>query len=267
MTAARMIPYRTFPSIDLGPFTLRTFGLFVGVGVLVGSWLFVRHGRRHGIDAERLTTLSWWILLAGFVGARLLFVVSHLSDFVDRPWAIVAVWEGGLEFSGGFLLAALVVLVWLRRNLDVPGLVLADGVVLGLAVGLAIGRIGCYSVGEHLGGTTSFPLAVHYLGGPTREGPIPLGAHIHNTAVYEALLLVPLIVLLLRLRGRVPPGCMTVAFLAWYGVQRFSTDFLRAYDREVLGLTGAQFVCIGLVVGSIAMGSLLSARSATTSTA
>jgi prolipoprotein diacylglyceryltransferase len=85
--------------------------------------------------------------------------------------------------------------------------------------------------------------------------------------VYEALLLVPLIVLLLRLRDRVPPGWMTVAFLAWYGVQRFSTDFLRAYDREVLGLTGAQFVCIGLVVASIAMGSLLSARWATTSTA
>lgn len=256
-----MIPYRTFPSFDLGPVTLRTFGLFVGIGVIVGSGLFVRHGRRHGLDAERLTTLAWWILVAGFVGARLLFVVSHPSGFLERPWAVVAVWEGGLEFSGGFLLAAAVVVLWLRQHRDAPGLVLADGVVLGSAVGLAIGRIGCYSVGEHLGGSTSFPLAVHYLGGTTREGPIPVGAHIHNTAVYEALLLVPLIALLFRLRDRVPPGWITAVFLGWYGVQRFTTDLFRTYDREVLGLTGAQFVCVGLVIASLAMAAWLRARS------
>jgi phosphatidylglycerol:prolipoprotein diacylglycerol transferase len=132
--------------------------------------------------------------------------------------------------------------------------VLADGVVLGLAPGLAIGRIGCYSVGEHLGGETTFPLAVHYLGGATREGPIRIGTHIHNTALYEALLLLPLIALLFfLLRRGVPPGWLTATFLLWYGVQRFSTDFLRAYDRTVLGLTGAQYVCVGLAAAGLAV--------------
>jgi phosphatidylglycerol:prolipoprotein diacylglycerol transferase len=167
---------------------------------------------------------------------------------------VFALWEGGLEFSGGFLAAAAIVLWWLRRHREVGGPVLADGVVLGLAVGLAIGRIGCYSVGEHLGHETSFPLAVHYLGGVTREGPIPVGAHIHNTALYEMLLLLPLIGLMLWLRRRgTPPGWLTAVFLLWYGVQRFSTDFLRAYDRRALGLTGAQYVCIGLVVAGLVM--------------
>ena len=103
---------------------------------------------------------------------------------------------------------AVVYLVWwLRRNPDVPGLLVSDGMALGLSVGLAIGRIGCYSVGEHLGGTTGFFLAVHYLGGPTREGPIPIGAHIHNTALYEIILLLPLIWLLFWMRRRrVPSG-------------------------------------------------------------
>jgi phosphatidylglycerol:prolipoprotein diacylglycerol transferase len=244
-----VIPYRTFPEFHLGPIPFHTFGLFVGLGILVGSSVFLRDARRRGLDGEALGSLLWWILIGGFVGARLLFVLTHLGDFVDRPWAVVAVWEGGLEFSGAFVVAAALVLWWLRGHREVDGFALSDGVVLGLAVGLVIGRIGCYSVGEHLGGTTTFPLAVHYLGGPTREGPIPVGAHIHNTALYEMLLLIPLIAMLFWMRRlHVAPGWATVTFLSWYGVQRFSTDFLRAYDRTVLGLTGAQYVCVGLVV-------------------
>jgi phosphatidylglycerol---prolipoprotein diacylglyceryl transferase len=247
-----VIPYRTFPEFHLGPIPFHTFGLFVGLGILVGSSVFLRDARRRGIDGEALGSLLWWILIGGFVGARLLFVLAHLADFAGRPWAVVAVWEGGLEFSGAFVVAAALVLWWLRGHRDVDGFALSDGVVLGLAVGLAIGRIGCYSVGEHLGGTTTFPLAVHYLGGTTREGPIPVGAHIHNTALYEMLLLIPLIALLFWMRRRrVATGWATVTFLSWYGVQRFCTDFLRAYDRTVFGLTGAQYVCIGLVAAAI----------------
>jgi phosphatidylglycerol:prolipoprotein diacylglycerol transferase len=249
-----VIPYRTFPELRLGPLQLHTFGLFVGLGVLVGSAVFLRHGRRSGMDPDALSSLVWRILVAGFAGARLMFVISHPGGFVGRPWAVLAVWEGGLEFSGGFVLAAAVVIAWLRRHPEVDGLALADGVVLGLAIGLAIGRVGCYSVGEHLGGPTSFPLAVHYLGGVTREGPIPIGARVHNTALYEILLLLPLIAVLLVLRRRgVGPGWFTATFLLWYGVQRFCTDFLRAYDREVLGLTGAQYLCVGMVVAGLVL--------------
>lgn len=249
-----MIPYRTFPELDLGPVTLHTFGLFVAAGLLLGTWVLLRHGARNGIDPDRLSKLAWWIVLAGIVGARVTFVLTHWSGFSGRLWSVIALWEGGLQFSGGFLLAVAFVLLWLRRNPDVKGLTLADGVVLGLAPGLAIGRIGCYAVGEHLGGTTGFPLAVHYLGGATREGPIDVGAHIHNTALYELLLLLPLIWLLFLLRERgARPGTLTATFLLWYGFQRLGTDFLRSYDETVLGLTGAQYVCIGLVVAGLVM--------------
>ncbi len=249
-----MIPYRTFPGINIGPITIHTFGLMVGLGLFVGGAILVRHGKRAGVDPARLERLAVWTVVLGVVGARLAYVLANVGSFTDRPWAVFALWEGGLEFSGGFILAIAYILWWLRRNPDVPGLLVTDGMVLGLAVGLAIGRIGCYAVGEHLGGTTSFFLAVHYLGGVTREGPIPIGAHIHNTALYEILLLLPLIALLYWMRRRgVARGWMTATFLLWYGVQRFLTDFLRAYDRRVLGLTGAQYVCIGLLAAGVVM--------------
>jgi phosphatidylglycerol:prolipoprotein diacylglycerol transferase len=143
---------------------------------------------------------------------------------------------------------------WARRHPAAPGLTISDGIVLGLVPGLMIGRIGCYAVGEHLGHTTTFFLGVRYLGGVTREGPIAVGSVIHNTALYEIILLAPLAALLFaEARRRVRPGVMTATFLIWYGVQRFSTDFLRAYDERVFGLTGAQYLCIGMVAAGLVL--------------
>lgn len=248
------IPYRTFPQIHLGPLRLQTFGLFVALGIVVGIWVFLRHARSRGLETRPLEGLAWWIVVLGLVGSRLLFVLTHLGDYLDRPLAVFAVWEGGLQFSGAFLVAVVTIVWWLRRHPEVPGRALVDGIVLGLAPGLLIGRFGCVAVGEHLGGETSFFLGWHYLGGETREGPLVPGVVVHNTAIYEILLLVPLLVLLAWLaRRRVADGGLSVAFLLWYGVQRFAMDFLRAYDRTVLGLTGAQYLCLGMVGGGLVL--------------
>ncbi len=255
------IPYRTFPSFHLGPIRIQTFGAFVAVGILTGVWLFVRFARSRGLDAEALSRLAFWIVGLGLVGSRLLFVLTHAGEFVDRPLAAFAVWEGGLQFSGAFLVAIPIIAWWLRRNPEVPGLRVVDGIILGLAAGMVIGRLGCVAVGEHLGGPTTFFLGWEYLGGATREGPIAPGTVIHNTAIYEIVLLVPLVALLAWLaRRRVPDGWIAVAFLLWYGVQRFATDLLRAYDRTVLGLTGAQYLCIGMVLGGLVLAVRLGRR-------
>jgi phosphatidylglycerol:prolipoprotein diacylglycerol transferase len=251
------IPYRTFPSFQVGPLRVQTFGLFVAIGILVGIAVFLRYARARGLDTRPLEGLAWWIVILGLVGSRLLFVLTHLGDYLHRPLAVFAVWEGGLQFSGAFLVSIVAIVWWLRRHPEVPGRTLVDGIVLGLAPGLLIGRFGCVAVGEHLGGPTSFFLGWRYLGGETREGPLVVGEVVHNTAIYEILLLSPLVVLLVWMaRRRLPEGSITATFLLWYGVQRFATDFLRAYDRTVLGLTGAQYLCIGMVIG----GSVLLAR-------
>jgi phosphatidylglycerol:prolipoprotein diacylglycerol transferase len=256
------IPFRTFPQVTIGPLTIRTFGVFVAIGILVGVGVFLRYARERNLDADLLSRLAWWVIVLGIVGSRLLFVLTHWSEFSDDPLSAFAVWQGGLQFSGAFLISIVVIVWFTRRHPEMPGLTVSDGIVYGLAPGLAIGRLGCMAVGEHLGTATAFPLAWRYLGGDTRE-PIEggVGAVIHNTAMYELLLMLPLIGLLWWLQRRhVAPGWLTVTFLVWYGTQRFLTDFLRAYDETVAGLTGAQYLCAGMVVAGLALAVRLRGR-------
>jgi phosphatidylglycerol:prolipoprotein diacylglycerol transferase len=128
---------------------------------------------------------------------------------------------------------------------------------LGLTVGMIFGRVGCYAVGEHLGGPTGFFLATRYEGGETREGPLQVGEAIHNTSLYEMLHLLALAALLwwivARLPGRFPPGFALAIFCLWYGAARLGTDALRTYDDRTLGLTGAQWMCVALLAAGIAL--------------
>jgi phosphatidylglycerol:prolipoprotein diacylglycerol transferase len=243
------IPYRTFPSIRLGPVHIHTFGLFVGLGFLIGTWLAARAAEDRGIDRDEIYRLGGWIVVAGVVGSRLAWVVSHPSQIHSLMDAI-AIWRGGLTFTGGFILAVAIAVPWVRRWSTRLRWAAADAISLGLATGLMIGRIGCYSVGEHLGHATRFWLGVRYLGGPTREGPLMVGVTYHNTALYEFLHLAVLSATLywmLRHRPPFPPGAEIGVFCVWYGFARFGTDFLRAYDDRVLGLTAAQWLCLTLI--------------------
>ena len=255
------IPYHTFPVVHMGPLSIHVFGIFVGLGILVGVSVFLRFARQRELDPGALSSLAWRVVLFGTLGSRVLFVLTNLSDYSHRPLAAFAVWEGGLQFSGAFLAAIVTIVWWLRRHPDVPGLTLTDGIVLGLVPGLMIGRIGCYSVGEHFGHTTTFFMGVRYLGGVTREGPIVVGSVIHNTALYEIILLAPLAALLFTLaRRRAAAGVMTTVFLLWYGTQRFLTDFLRAYDKRVGGLTGAQYLCLAMIVAGLVLAARIRRR-------
>lgn len=250
-----MFSFPTFPSIQLGPLTLHTFGLFVAIGVLVGAEVTARRNLKFGVSREDTQWMVMWLAGAGLVGARLTWVITSWDE-IDSPLDIIAVWEGGMQFSGGFLLA-FAILPWVTRRARgaTDQYALIDSAALGLAVGQAFGRVGCISVGEHLGGPTDFFLGWTYTGGTTREGPLMVGQTYHNAALYELLwLLVLIVVLVWRSRRLAYSGQVMVWFLAAYGVLRFATDTVREYDQRLGGLTGAQYACIALVVGSVVLG-------------
>ena len=248
------IPYRTFPTVPLGPVELRTFGITVAIGVFAGIAVAARLMPPE-VDRDDVVRLAARMVLAGMIVARLTWVVTHLEQ-VDGVFDVFAVWNGGLQFSGGFLGAVALGLPAVRRWRGPIRRQIMDRFALGLAIGMAIGRIGCYAVGEHLGSSTRFPLATRYLGGPTREGPLRVGETVHNTALYESLHLAVLAVVLWCLIGRRrdwAPGRAAVLFCIWYGAARFVTDALRAYDERFAGLTGAQWLSAALVLAGLAL--------------
>lgn len=253
------IPYTTFPTISLGPIDLRTFGFVVAIGVLIGAWLAARYGEEHGIPRDTTYSLAMRMVLAGVIGSRITWVLSHLDD-LDSPFEAFAIWKGGLQFSGGFVFAVIAGYPVYRHWNRLTRWHSLDGYAYGLAIGLGIGRIACYSVGEHFGRLTSFALGVRYDGGSVREstlGDLPLekGMVFHQTALYELIYMAALFLILtwlLHWRSRRPqPGTAMAVFCAWYGVFRFASDSLRVNDERVLGLTGAQYLCLALLPTSL----------------
>lgn len=248
MNLLASIPYRTFPEIHLGAVTLHTFGLIVAIGMLIGVTVTAAYVERRGISREIVYKLGVRFVLWGIVGARVAWVISHPSQ-IHSVVDVFAIWQGGLTFTGGFVAAAIAAVPVLRPLTSLERWRISDGIALGLAVGLAIGRIGCYAVGEHLGNATTFFLGVKYLGGATREGPLSINIVYHNTSLYEFLHLVVLaglLALLLFKAKNLTPGTPMGIFCVWYGVARFSTDFLRAYDETVFGITAAQYLSVVL---------------------
>jgi phosphatidylglycerol:prolipoprotein diacylglycerol transferase len=249
------IPYTTFPTIELGPLSLRTFGVVVAIGVLVGAWLAARYGEEYGIPRDTTYSLAMRMVVVGVIGSRITWVVTHWDD-LESPVDAIAIWKGGLQFSGGFVFAVIAGYPVYRHWNRLTRWHSLDGYAYGLAIGLGIGRIGCYAVGEHFGSLTSFPLAVRYDGGPVREdfiGSVPLdtGMVFHQTALYELMYMVVLFVILsivLYLRKPRPgPGTAMAIFCGFYGVARFASDALRVNDETLLGLTGAQFLCLAML--------------------
>jgi len=253
------IPYTTFPTIEIGPLNLRTFGFVVAVGVLLGAWLAARYGEGYGISRDTTYSLAMRMVVAGVIGSRITWVLSH-TDSIDSPIDIIAIWEGGLQFSGGFLFAVIAGYPVYRKWNRLTRWHSLDGYAYGLTIGLGIGRIACYSVGEHFGRLTSFALGVRYEGGSVREGTlgdIPLREEMvfHQTALYELIYLAVLFVVLtwlLHVRKERPRvGTALGIFCLYYGICRFASDSFRVNDERVLMMTGAQYLSLLLIPTSV----------------
>jgi phosphatidylglycerol---prolipoprotein diacylglyceryl transferase len=247
------ISYTTFPIIEIGPLHLRTFGLMVGIGVLLGAWLAARRLEAHGIEREDTYRLAMRLVIGGMIGARLTWDVSHWSQ-IESPLDLIAVWKGGLQFSGGFVAAVIAGYPEFQKLSPRLRWRTIDSYCYGLVIGLAFGRVGCYSVGEHFGRTTSFFLGTTFRGGSTRE-PATIGETFHQTALYEMLFLIVLFLVFTALikatNDQLRPGTMIGVFCLAYGTFRFGTETLRVNDERVLGLTGAQYLMLSLIPAGI----------------
>jgi len=237
----------------IGPITLHTYGLFVTTGVLLAIALAAKEARREGMDPQRMLDLGFYLLVASIIGSRLVFVLIFYEEYLARPWAIFKLWEGGLVFYGGFALA-LPVGVWYLRRHRLPLWKTADIWAAPLALGHAVGRIGCFAAGCCYGRPTDVPWAVTF---SDPQSLAILGVPLHPVQLYEALSNFLLFLLLsFYRRFRRFEGELFWLYVLLYSAVRFGLEFFRGDARGFIipfYLSVSQGISIPLVVVSLAM--------------
>ncbi|MEJ5343648.1 MAG: prolipoprotein diacylglyceryl transferase [Chloroflexus sp.] len=228
--------------IQLGPLTLRWYGVLIMAGVMLAAWVGSRHVERRGFDRESVWDLLLWVLIPGLLGARLYYVFIQssrgpegLGRFLSNPASILAVWEGGLHIFGGFIFGALGLWAFARMR-KAPLLVYADAIALGLPLGQAVGRWANFINQELYGPPTTLPWGLRidpeYRIGPYRDlVAFPETTRFHPLFLYESLwnlIGFALIFFIWRRYGdRLRDGDIALMYLVWYPLGRFFIEFLR----------------------------------------
>ncbi|HVR96562.1 MAG TPA: prolipoprotein diacylglyceryl transferase [Thermoanaerobaculia bacterium] len=258
-----MLPFRASMIEELfhiGSFSISPFGVML-VCAFLASYFQLRWGmRRLGIgDEEDASALVFAAGLGGIVGAKVYYAI------LTQSWRVL-IDRSGLVWYGGFILGALAVLVMLRWR-KLPGWPMADAVAPALALGYAVGRIGCFLVGDDYGRPTEAPWGVAFPVGlpPTRAGElrdlfgvaIPAGVpddallRVHPTQLYETAMALAIwgIGLWLLRRRSLPVGMTGLVLLGLLAVERFLVEFLRAKDDRFFGgFTLAQMISLGVLL-------------------
>jgi phosphatidylglycerol:prolipoprotein diacylglycerol transferase len=234
------------PEIDLGPLSLQTFGLmfalaFLAAGALVGVRL-----RELGKPVDWAYEMGFAALLGGVVGSRLYFLVENWDEVSDDLLGN-AFSGSGLVWYGGAIGGALAVFLWAWYR-GFLGLVLVDVAAPALALGYAVGRVGCQLSGDgDYGRAWDGPWAMSY-----PDGTVPTTEDVHPTPVYEALAMGFGAWLLWRLRHRFRPGVLFALYLLYAGAERFLVEFVRRNEDVALGLTSAQLESAAIMLAGAA---------------
>jgi prolipoprotein diacylglyceryl transferase len=265
-------------------FAISPHGLGIAVGFMIGGWLLGRIGPKHGVSAEHISTMLFWALIGAIVGARVAYVIAHLSEF-SSPLEWLQVWKGGISLLGG-IAGAIIINIRRMKKYGYRFLQVMDPSMVALSMGIGIGRIGDLIIGDHLGKPTSWFLAWKYHGGTLappfncragmcqadlsngaheviqRAGAVltdvhgkvlATGAGVHQTALYDMILAWILFAILWSLRKKPRrEGVLALTFGAYYGCCRLLEDSLRI-DKRFGPFTGSQWsaLTVALISASI----------------
>ncbi|MBW2977410.1 prolipoprotein diacylglyceryl transferase [Candidatus Woesearchaeota archaeon] len=230
------LPYQSFMSWQLGPITIQSYGVLVALAFLVATLLAVKEAKRRRLDSEKIYGLVIWLIVGGIFGSRLMYVIGNWSYFFPHDMlAIFKIWQGGLDWIGGFIGAAVAGLLHLKFNKLKPWKY-ADACAPSIAIGHAIGRIGCIlGDGGHVGKLTTMPWGF-LINGEIR----------HVTAWYGLILESFNFLILWKLRKKKYfDGFLLAMYIFIYSIGRFIIDFFRA-DPLHYSLTATQWILIAL---------------------
>lgn len=220
----------------IGPFTIYTYGAILALAVLVCSFLLSRDAARKGLPKDTVLDLVFWVVLWGILGARLFYIFIAWDYFSQNPWEMFLINRGGLAWQGGFVGGTLAG-IWFARSRKLSVRMLLDLSAPYIALGQAIGRIGCFFNGCCFGKPWD-----HGIFFPDHD------ARLYPTQLFEsAALLLIFMILKLALRKPHKPGMVFVLYLWLAAIERFVVEFYRA-DHTLLwpGLSLAQYVSLAI---------------------
>ena len=259
-------------------FTFNTYGFLLAVAFIAGLYVMGRLAASDGLNKQKVIDLGLWILAASLIGSKALMVMTEWDSWYrDHPRQIFTLdfFRSAGVFYGGFI-GAVIASVIAMRIYKLPWWRTADAFAPGVALGQAIGRLGCFCAGccwgkpttswygvhftERANEITQVPTIVAHLSDPIQKNlwAEKLGGqlaplYLHPTQLYEAgATLIIFLVLLLLYRRRLFHGQIILAYALLYALSRFILEFWRDDPRgEIAGLSTSQFIAIFLFIGAI----------------
>jgi len=231
----------------IGPVQLYTYGALLATAFLAALYVATREAEREGIKSEFVADSGILIILSSILGARLFYIVFYdLQNTLANPRDLLKLQQTGRVFYGGFIFAAIAVIVHCKRK-SVPIPLTMDIAAPGVALGQAIGRIGCLMSGCCYGKPAAVPWAIK----------IPHLDHFrHPTQVYESLATFAIFLVLIRFRRRkTGAGQVAWLYLMLYALTRFVIEFFRGDNPQILlGLTISQVLAALVLIGVLPFG-------------
>jgi phosphatidylglycerol:prolipoprotein diacylglycerol transferase len=247
----------------IGPLTVYSYGLMLGISFIIASWLLTKEVDRRKLYPNLATEITLLAIIFGIIGGKLFHLFENWSEFVEDPIGM-AFSPGGLTFYGGLILAIIAIFIYARRK-KIPFLVIADVAAPSLALAYGIGRIGCHLAGDgDYGLPTDLPWGTDYSNGTVPPsvmfrgsevakqfpgGILPDNTPLHPTPVYEFLTMVLIFAFLWYLRKKNwPDGKLFMVYFIAAGFERLLVEFIRLNPRLLFGLSEAQLISIVLII-------------------
>jgi phosphatidylglycerol:prolipoprotein diacylglycerol transferase len=245
------------PTFDVLGISVKSFGVVFALAFLACGLLVARRLRELGKPVDWAYEIVFAALVGGLVGARGYFVIQNYDE-VKNHLASSIFSGSGLIWYGGAIGGAIGVLAWMRWR-GALELVLLDMAATALALGYALGRIGCQVSGDgDYGIRSSLPWAMGY---PHGTVPTPPGVTVQPTPIYETVTMGLVAYLLWQLRDRVRPGAILALYCVLSGLERFLVEFVRRNKEVLIGLTSAQLESAVLfVIGSVWLALMMRGR-------
>jgi phosphatidylglycerol---prolipoprotein diacylglyceryl transferase len=215
----------------IGSLPIRSYEVLVAIGFLIALYIAIQRAKKKNIPFRFILDLGLYVLISGFVGARIFYILQHIRSYDSLSNAFSSIWEGGLTYYGGFVLASFVGFIYLR-SIRLPIAEVMDIIAPSLALGEGIARIGCFLAGCCFGKPTNLPCGVTFPEN-TLTGIITDSQKVHPTQLYSSVILFCIFIILIIFQKYAKfSGQLFLSYMIMYSIYRFSIDFLRYYNPE-----------------------------------